>query len=130
VALAPVVPLAVGDDLDAVLDLERSWSAFYLGGMGTPKQNFYANVARAMGKEAMVERIAAAWRAGDKAAARAAVDADYADSIGLFGPPARIRDRLARYADAGIDELAIELRNPDPDRALADLRAFWDVVAA
>lgn len=130
VALAPVVPLAVGDDLDALLDLERGWSAFYLGGMGTAQQNFYANVARAMGKGSMVERISAAWRSGDKAAARAAVDADYADSIGLFGPPARIRDRLARYAEAGIDELAVELRNPDPDRALADLRAFWDVVAA
>ena len=129
VALAPVVPLAVGDDLGGLLDLERAWSAFYLGGMGTTSQNFYANVARAMGKDAMVERISAAWRAGDKAAARAAVDADYADAIGLFGSPARIRDRLARYTDAGIDELAVELRNPDPDRALADLQAFWTVVA-
>jgi alkanesulfonate monooxygenase SsuD/methylene tetrahydromethanopterin reductase-like flavin-dependent oxidoreductase (luciferase family) len=83
-----------------------------------------------MGKEAMVDRIAAAWRSGDKAAARAAVDAEYADSIGLYGSPERIRDRLARYADAGIDELAVELRNPDPDRALSDLRAFWEVVVA
>ena len=130
VALAPGVPLAMGDDVEALLDLERSWSAFYLGGMGTAKQNFYANVARAMGKETMVERISAAWRAGDKAAARAAVDTDYADAIGLFGSPSRIRDRLARYTDAGIDEVVIELRNPDADRALADLRAFWDVVSA
>lgn len=128
VALAPVVPLAVGDDVDALLDLERAWSAFYLGGMGTETQNFYANVARAMGKAAMVERIAAAWRAGDKAAARAAVDVDYADAIGLFGSPERIRDRLGRYADAGIDELVVELRNPDPDRALEDLRAFVEAV--
>jgi F420-dependent oxidoreductase-like protein len=130
VAFAPVVPLAVGDDLDELLELERGWSAFYLGGMGTSSQNFYANVARAMGKEAMVERITTAWRAGDRAGARAAVDADYADGIGLFGSPERIRDRLARYTEAGIDELAVELRNPDPDRALADLRALWDVVAA
>jgi F420-dependent oxidoreductase-like protein len=130
VAFAPVCPLAVGDDLEALLELERGWSAFYLGGMGTDRQNFYANVARAMGKGAMVERIATAWRAGDRAAARAAVDADYADAIGLFGSPDRIRDRLARYTEAGIDELALELRNPDPERALGDLRAVWDVVAA
>jgi F420-dependent oxidoreductase-like protein len=130
VAFAPVCPLAVGDDLDALLDLERGWSAFYLGGMGTARQNFYANVARSMGKGAMVERIAAAWRGGDRAGARAAVDADYADAIGLFGPPERIRDRLARYTEAGIDELALELRNPDPDRALADLRAVWEILAS
>jgi F420-dependent oxidoreductase-like protein len=129
VALAPVVPLAVGDDLDGLLDLERAWSAFYLGGMGTEAQNFYANVARAMGKGDMVDRITTAWRAGDRAAARAAVDGDYADAVGLFGSPARIRDRLDRYTEAGIDELAVELRNPDADRALADLRAFWNVVA-
>ncbi len=114
VAFAPVCPLAVGDDLEALIDLERGWSAFYLGGMGTLAQNFYANVARAMGREAMVERIATAWRA---------------DAIGLFGSPARIRDRLARYTEAGIDELAVELRNPDPDRALADLRTFREVLS-
>jgi F420-dependent oxidoreductase-like protein len=129
VALAPVCPLAVGDDVEALLELERGWSAFYLGGMGTPKHNFYANVARVMGRGAMVERVARAWRAGDRSAARAAVDADYADAIGLFGPPERIRERLARYAEAGVDELAVELRKPDPDDQLDDLRRFWKVVA-
>jgi F420-dependent oxidoreductase-like protein len=130
VALAPVCPLAVGNDLPALLGLERSWSAFYLGGMGTARQNFYANLARAMGREEMVMRVAAAWSAGDRSAAREAVDCDYADSIGLFGPVDRIRERLARYAAAGVDELAVELRKPDVEDQVDDLRKLWEVVAA
>jgi F420-dependent oxidoreductase-like protein len=129
VALAPVCPVAVGDDVEALLELERSWSAFYLGGMGTARQNFYANVARAMGRGAMVDRVAAAWQAGDRAGARAALDADYVDAIGLFGPPARIRERLARYAEVGVHELAVELRKPDLDDQLDDLRRLWKVVS-
>ncbi len=128
--MAPVCPVAVGDDLPALLDLERAWSALYLGGMGTGSQNFYANLAGAMGRADMVGRVATAWRAGDRAAARRAVDGDYADSIGLFGPPERIRERLARYAAAGVDELAIELRKPDVEDQVADLRRLWEVIAA
>jgi alkanesulfonate monooxygenase SsuD/methylene tetrahydromethanopterin reductase-like flavin-dependent oxidoreductase (luciferase family) len=129
VALAPVCPVAVGDDVETLLELERSWSAFYLGGMGTARQNFYANVARAMGRGAMVDRVAAAWSAGDRAGARAALDDDYVDAIGLFGPPARIRERLARYVEAGVEELAVELRKPDLDDQLDDLRRLWKVVS-
>jgi F420-dependent oxidoreductase-like protein len=129
VALAPVCPVAIGEDLPALWDLERGWSALYLGGMGTASQNFYATLARAMGHPAMVDRVAGLWRDGDRGGARRAVDVEYADSIGLFGPPARIRERLARYADAGIDELAVELRKPDLDGQLEDLRRLCAVVA-
>jgi F420-dependent oxidoreductase-like protein len=129
VARAPVCPVAVGDDLDAVLDLERAWSAFYLGGMGTERQNFYANAARAMGYGGMVDKIAERWRSGDRAGARQAVDPAYADAIGLFGPPARLRDRLARYEAVGVDELCLELRKPDLDDQLADLRVITEAAA-
>jgi F420-dependent oxidoreductase-like protein len=130
VRLAPVCPLAVGDDLDVLHDLERGWSALYLGGMGPADQNFYARLATRMGHGPMVEAIQERWQAGDRRGAKAAVDADYVDGIGLFGSPARIRERLQRYTAAGIDELVVELRKPDLDDQLADLRALWAVVTA
>ena len=127
IALAPVCPVAIGDDLPALWELERGWSALYLGGMGTQRENFYASVARAMGHAEMVDRVAERWRAGDRAGARSAVDTEYADSVGLYGPPARIRERLARYADAGVDEIAVELRKPDLDDQIDDLRRLCEV---
>ena len=49
---------------------------------------------------------------------------------GLFGAPARIRERLERYTREGIDEIVVELRKPDLDDQLEDLRIFWDAIQA
>jgi F420-dependent oxidoreductase-like protein len=124
VVVAPTVPAAVGADLNALWDLERGWSALYLGGMG----EFYANTARAMGQDAMVETIRERWAAGDRRAARAAVSDDYADAIGLFGSAARIRKRLERYIAVGVDELVVELRRPDLADRIADLRTVREAM--
>ncbi len=115
VATAPTVPVAIGDDLDALRRLERGWSALYLGGMG----GFYAAAAMAMGFGAMVETVRERY-ADDRSAAKAAVTDDYIDAIGLFGPAERIRERAGRYA--GADELVLELRKPDLADQLQDLK--------
>ncbi|HEY3603390.1 MAG TPA: LLM class flavin-dependent oxidoreductase [Sporichthyaceae bacterium] len=124
VAVAPTCPVAVGADLNALWDLERGWTALYLGGMG----EFYANTARVMEQATMVESVRQRWAAGDRRAAKAAVSDDYADAVGLFGSAARIRKRAERYAAAGVDELVIELRKPDLADQLADLRAVREAL--
>jgi F420-dependent oxidoreductase-like protein len=130
VTFAPVVPLAVGGRLDDLLDLERGWSALYLGGMGTRDENFYASAARRMGHGPMVDAIAERWQAGDRRGAKAAVTDEYADSVGLYGPPERIAERVNRYRAAGIDELVVELRKPDLAAQLDDLRLFWKALTS
>jgi F420-dependent oxidoreductase-like protein len=125
VAVAPTCPVAVGPDLPALWDLERGWSALYLGGMG----EFYAAAARAMGHGAMVDEVRERWAAGDRRAAKAAVDAEYADAVGLFGSRDRIRERAARYVAAGVDELVLELRKPDLPDQLDDLRAAREALS-
>jgi F420-dependent oxidoreductase-like protein len=123
VALAPVAPVAIGTDRRALHELERGWSALYLGAMG----DYYAAAARAMGFADMVEAVRHHSRNGDRASARNAVTADYIDSIGLFGTPADIRQRLHRYERAGIDEVVVELRKKDLADQLADLRELGKV---
>ncbi len=122
--VAPTCPVAVGDDLPGLFTLEQGWSAFYLGAMG----EFYAAAATAMGYGAMVAAVRERYAAGDKRGAKAAVTDDYADAIGLFGPPARIRNRAARYGSAGVDELVLELRKPDLADQVADLRAVREAL--
>ncbi len=118
VSTAPVCPVAVGP-IPEVFALERGWSALYLGGMGTPTMNFYAAAARRMGFGAMVDTVQERWSAGDRSGARAAVCDEYVDSIGLFGPVSRIRQRLQRY---DVDELILEPRKPDAAAQADDLR--------
>jgi F420-dependent oxidoreductase-like protein len=129
VELAPVCPFAIGD-LRSVLDLERGWSALYLGGMGTPTHNHYARVARRMGHDRMVDRVQSCWQRNDRRGAKAAIDDGYIDGIGLFGPPERVRERLHRYRAAGVDEVVLELRKPDLADQLDDLRHIAKVLAA
>jgi L-alanine-DL-glutamate epimerase-like enolase superfamily enzyme len=52
------------------------------------------------------------------------VSDEYADGVGLFGPPERLRERVTRYVDAGVQELVLELRKPDRADQLEDLAAI------
>jgi F420-dependent oxidoreductase-like protein len=126
VAVAPVAPVAVGADRAVLHELERGWSAFYLGSMG----DYYAAAARRMGFGDMADAVRRHSRDGDRAAARQAVTADYVDSIGLFGTPAQIADRLRRYEEVGVDEVILELRKKDVADQVADLRALSTVLAS
>jgi F420-dependent oxidoreductase-like protein len=126
VALAPVAPVAVGTDRAALHELERGWSAFYLGSMG----EYYAAAARRMGFADMVDQVRRHSRDGDRAAARQAVTADYIDSIGLFGTAPQIADRIRCYEEVGIDEVVLELRKKDVADQVADLRALSTVLAS
>ena len=129
VRLAPVCPVAIGDRLPELLDLERGWSSLYLAGMGPPGKSFYAAAARRSGHAAMVDAVQERWAAGDRRGAAAAVTDAYADSIGLFGSVERVRERLERYAAVGVHELVVELRKPDLADQLDDLRLLWKAVA-
>ena len=46
--IAPVVPVAIHDDLDEARHLVRPWLAFYLGAMGAKEKNFYVDLADAL----------------------------------------------------------------------------------
>ena len=124
IAVAPVAPVAVGADRGALHELERAWSAFYLGSMG----DFYADAARRMGFADMVAAVRHHTRSGDRAAARQAVTDDYIDSIGLFGSAADIGQKLRRYEQIGADEVVLELRKKDLSDQLADLHELGRVI--
>jgi len=125
VQLAPVTPVALGGHTESLFDLERGWSAFYLGRMG----DYYAGAAQRMGFAAMVDAVRDHIGIGDTLAAKQAVTAEYVDCIGLFGTVARIRERLGRYENAGMDEVVFELRKKDLADQIADLRALGKAIA-
>lgn len=105
--VVPTVPVAIGDDLEALAGPVRSYAALYVGGMGSREQNFYNALACRMGFEQEAARVQELYldRRYDEAAA--AVPHDFVDSTSLIGPPGRIRDRLHAYAEAGVTTLTI-----------------------
>ena len=105
--IAPSVPVCVADDVEAAAAAVRGYAALYVGGMGSRKQNFYNQLACRMGFEDAAARIQDLYLEGRPRDAAAAVPFELIDSTSLIGPRERIRDRLQRYADAGVGTLSV-----------------------
>ncbi|SFL47649.1 LLM class F420-dependent oxidoreductase [Streptomyces pini] len=121
--VAPTVPLALGDDVDALADTFRPYTALYVGGMGSRKQNFYNRLARRMGYEKEAAEIQDRYLSGDKEGAAAAVPRQLIDSTTLLGPVERIADRMRAYAEAGVTTLSLAPAGFTLEERIAALRA-------
>jgi F420-dependent oxidoreductase-like protein len=103
--VAPVVPVAVDEDLAAARDAVRPWLAFYLGAMGAKDKNFYVELAERQGHGAAARAVQERALAGDRAGAAAAVSDALVDASTVACTPARLDERLAEYERAGVDTL-------------------------
>jgi F420-dependent oxidoreductase-like protein len=103
--IAPVVPLAVDEDLDAARDAVRPWLAFYLGAMGAKEKNFYVELAERQGHGAAAREVQSRALAGDRAGAAAAVTDALVDAGGIATTPSGLDERLAAYEAAGATTL-------------------------
>jgi len=99
--------LAIGDDVEPVLDWLRPMLALYIGGMGARSKNFYFNLACRYGYEPEATTIQNLYLDGRKDEAAAAVPIELIRSISLVGPIEHVKDRLAAYADAGVTTLNV-----------------------
>jgi F420-dependent oxidoreductase-like protein len=99
--VCPLVPVVLGDDLDACRAPVRANLALYVGGMGPRQKNFYTEYVARLGYESAAHRIQDLYLAGDKRAAAAAVPDELIDAVALVGPAGRIRERLTRWRAAG-----------------------------
>ncbi|MGY0022800.1 LLM class F420-dependent oxidoreductase [Streptomyces sp. cg35] len=123
--VCPTLPLALGADKDvtALADFFRPYTALYVGGMGSAKQNFYNQLAQRMGYEKEAAEIQEKYLAGDKEGAAAAIPHQLIDSTTLLGSVDRIADRMRAYAAAGVTTLTINPAGFTLDERVAALRA-------
>lgn len=116
--------LAIGDDVDDLLDQARPHAALYIGGMGARGKNFYNDLARSYGFEAEAERIQDLYLDGKKREAEAAVPRELLLQTNLVGPAAHVAERVAAYAEAGVTSLSVSPVGGDPAEQLARLKAL------
>ncbi|BBJ44976.1 LLM class F420-dependent oxidoreductase [Streptomyces antimycoticus] len=121
--VVPTVPMALGEDVRALADQFRPYTALYVGGMGSAKQNFYNKLAQRMGYEKEAAEIQEKYLSGDKEGAAAAVPHELIDSTSLLGPVERIADRMQAYAEAGVTTLSLTPAGFTLEERLAGLRA-------
>lgn len=105
---------------DAAHELLRRDLAFRIAGLG----EFHRKSLEGLGFGETCARVAAAWRAGDRGAATAAVSGALAGAMSCIGSPAEVATYVERARRAGIDEPVVTVPRGTPtERILATLDA-------
>ena len=102
------VPVAIGDDVEPLLDLVRPAFALYIGGMGARGKNFYNDLAVRYGYEAEAKTIQDLYLDGKKDEAAAAVPDELVRAASLIGPESYVAERIAAFAEAGVTTLMLQ----------------------
>jgi F420-dependent oxidoreductase-like protein len=113
-------PFIISDDVDGALDSLRPFYALYFGGMGAKGANFHANVAIRMGYEREVDEIQELYLSGRKDEAGAKIPRELIEELSLVGPPAKIRDDLAKWRESIVTTLLVSADAPTL-RTIAEL---------
>jgi F420-dependent oxidoreductase-like protein len=126
--VVPTVPVVLNDDLELAAVPLRSYSALYLGGMGSREKNFYNALAVRMGFAQAAAKVQDLFLARAHREAAAAVPLDFIDQTALIGSRDRIKDRLSRYAACGVTTLTVAAAGVSLDERLQVVRTMAELL--
>ncbi len=112
------VPVAIGDDVDPVVEQVRPQLALYIGGMGARGKNFYNDLARRYGYEDEARTIQDLYLDGRKDEAAAAVPDELVRAVSLVGPESYVAERVAAFREAGVTTLVLQPLDGSPEGRL------------
>jgi F420-dependent oxidoreductase-like protein len=105
--VASMVTVIPGDDVEQCADLVRPFLALYAGGMGAKDVNFHFDVFARMGWEDVANQVQELYLVGKKREAAALIPLEMVEDVALVGPPAKIRDDLARWRETCLTTMLI-----------------------
>ena len=120
-AISSGCSVTITDDVQGALDAVKPMLGMYVGGMGSKDRNFHKDAMIRRGFGADAERIQELFLAGRKDEAIAAVPDEFIDNGGLYGSPARIKERFEPWTRCGVTELTIRTSQPEALELMADL---------
>jgi len=112
------VAVAIGDDVDPMLEQVRPQLALYIGGMGARGKNFYNDLARRYGYEDEARIIQDLYLDGRKDEAAAVVPEELVRAVSLVGPESYVAERVAAFREAGVTTLVLQPLDGSPEGRL------------
>ena len=125
--VCPSVNVMIGDDLESARNAMRPILALYVGGMGSREQNFYNRLVSSYGFEDAAQKVQELYLAGQKTEAMFALPDELIDLVSIVGPPARAKDRIRAFRDAGVDTLIVWPVMPDQEVRKEQLRLIAEL---
>src|SRR5829696_5624534 len=128
--VSPSVQVAIDGDLDAARGLVKAGLLLYLGGMGSKKTNFYADLTRRFGFAEVADEVQSLYLDGKREEAYAAIPDELVDATAMIGTEEEVAERVKRFADAGVDRMIVSPMHGNPEQNLATLEKLADMVGA
>jgi F420-dependent oxidoreductase-like protein len=114
--VSPSVQVAIDGDLDAARGLVKAGLLLYLGGMGSKKTNFYADLTRRFGFAEVADEVQSLYLDGKREDAYKAIPDELVAATSLIGSEQEVAARLDRYVSAGVDRLIVSPISPEPEQ--------------
>jgi F420-dependent oxidoreductase-like protein len=128
--VSPSVQVAIDGDLDAARGLVKAGLLLYLGGMGSKKTNFYADLTRRFGFAEVADEVQTLYLDGKREEAYAAIPDELVDATAMIGTEEEVAERVKRFADAGVDRMIVSPMHGDFDQNVATLEKLSEMVGA
>jgi F420-dependent oxidoreductase-like protein len=122
--------VAFSDDVERLIPARKPGLAFSLGAMGSRQHNFYNDAYRRAGYDEVARDVQRLWLDNRREEAAARVPDELVLKTNLLGTEAMVRERLARYRDAGINTLRVEPAGETLAARVATLGRFLDLLRA
>ena len=124
------VPVAIGDDVEPMLERVRPQLALYIGGMGARGKNFYNDLTRRYGYEDEARTIQDLYLDGRKEEAAAVVPEELVRAVSLVGPESHVAERVAAFRDAGVTTLVLQPLDDSPESRLRTVETMREIADA
>jgi F420-dependent oxidoreductase-like protein len=128
--VSPSVQVAIDGDLDAARGIVKAGLLLYLGGMGSKKTNFYADLTRRFGFAEAADEVQSLYLDGKREEAYAAIPDELVDATAMIGTEDEVGERIKRFADAGVDRMIISPVQGTPEERLHTLERLPELVGA
>ncbi|MEM6709114.1 MAG: LLM class flavin-dependent oxidoreductase [Pseudomonadota bacterium] len=126
--LHAAVSVAIGDDVEALIDARRPGVAFQMGAMGSAQTNFYNAAVQRAGFEDDAKAIQRLWIEGKRDQAAARVPDELVTQFQAVGTPAMVLERFRRYRDVGITCLGLRIDSGPVAERIARLESIMALV--
>jgi F420-dependent oxidoreductase-like protein len=127
IELQAACTVALGDDVQTLIDDRKASVAFQMGAMGSANTNFYNDAFQRAGFVDDAKAIQALWIAGKRREAAQRVPDLMVTQFGAIGTADMVRERFRCYRDVGITCLGIRIDGDDPLQRMATLEQVVDI---
>ncbi len=120
--------VAIGDNVEEIIEARRGGVAFQMGGMGSAQTNFYNDAFKRAGYEDDARAIQSLWIEGKRKEAAERVPDSMITEFQAVGTRQMVLERIKKHQDVGVDSLTLRLDGKTVADRLTLLEQVSDIV--